>query len=68
MVPIYESDDKVFLERTGKSVSEWNKILEDWGGLKKGHVKMATHLEQKYDLTPEWASAVSVRYQKEAYM
>ena len=66
--PLYDSDDNVYFEKTGKTIVEWMSILDSWNGLEKGHTKMTIYLEQEFNLTPEWAQAVAIRYQKEKYL
>lgn len=38
--------DARFVERTGKSMREWTKILDRWGAKEKGHPATARHLER----------------------
>lgn len=65
---LYESSDEYFEKQTGKSFSEWKSLLDEWNGLEKGHTEMCIYLQESKGLDPEWAEAVAVRYQKEAYM
>lgn len=65
---LYESSDKYFEKRTGKKFSEWKTLLDKWGALEKGHTEMLEYLRKENSLSSEWAEAVAIRYQKEAYM
>lgn len=39
--------DARFVERTGKSMREWTKILDRWGAKEKGHPATARYLIAK---------------------
>ena len=65
---LYDSSDDFFHSRTGKHFSEWKSILDSLGGLQRGHTWVVDFLIKEYSLKKEWADAVSIRYQREAYM
>ncbi|MBN1168580.1 hypothetical protein JXA63_01695 [Candidatus Woesebacteria bacterium] len=65
---LYDSSDDFFHSRTGKHFSEWKSVLNSLGALQKGHTWIVEFLQKEYQLLPEWAEAVSIRYQREAYM
>lgn len=52
-------------KRTGKTWSQWLRILDRWGARKKGHAATARHLAQRYGIGPWWSQAVTVRYERE---
>ena len=55
--------DVVVKSRTGKSSSEWHRILDKWGAKKKGHTLTAKYLRARYHLSPWWAQAVTIRHE-----
>jgi hypothetical protein len=58
------SDDAV-VKATGKSWSEWYKILDEFDRKTKGHTLTAKHLNSEYKLNPWWSQMVTVRYEWE---
>jgi hypothetical protein len=65
---LYDSSDKYFKTRTGRSFSEWKKVLDGWNALDKGHTEMSKYLSKEKGVNPDWAEAIAIRYQKEAYL
>jgi hypothetical protein len=63
--PLYDADDKVFKDATGKGLQEWVDILDEWEAIDKGHTLMSLYLQKDFKLDPKWAEAVSIRYQKD---
>jgi hypothetical protein len=57
------SDDQV-LEKTGKSITEWVRILSSFkAGEKKSKVVVA-HLQQQYQVPRYWARTLTTIYLK----
>ena len=58
------SEDSV-RRRTGKSWSDWVRILDDWGASAKSQAERAAHLTEAHGISPWWAQAVAERYENE---
>jgi len=58
------SDDAV-QAKTDRVWEDWFGILDEFGLKKKGHTQAAKHLREKYQLSPWWAQAVTIRYEWE---
>ena len=57
--------DETVREKTGKSLAEWFKILDEWGMKEKGHTLTARYLEQQHGVSPWWSQMLTVRYEYE---
>lgn len=66
--PLYTRGSGFINQETGKTLDEWKAIIDKWGGLGKGHTETVKHLKEKYDLSDEWAHAITVRCQMDEYM
>lgn len=55
--------DERFVERTGKSMRAWSRLLDRWGAKKKGHTAAARYLEKDLGLDGWWAQAVAIQYE-----
>jgi uncharacterized protein YdeI (YjbR/CyaY-like superfamily) len=56
------SEEK-FLEKTGRTIQEWEEILDDWNADVKGHTATAKFLQEVYDVDDWWAQSITVRYE-----
>lgn len=56
------SDDRI-LDKTGKRSAEWDRILDDWGAVEKGHTAAARYLREEHGVDPWWAQSLTVRYE-----
>ena len=66
--PLYESPEEDFRKFSGKSLGDWSGVLDKWGALEMGHIMTVKFLRDEYGVAEEWATAVSIRYQKQKYM
>jgi hypothetical protein len=57
--------EEVVKEKTGKSSSEWYKIIDAADGTKIGHTAIAKFLKQDHQLSGWWAQAITNRYEHE---
>ncbi len=57
--------DEAVETRTGRSWSQWFRILNRWGAAAKGHKATAAWLHESRDLSPWWAQMVTVQYERE---
>lgn len=49
---------------TGKSWSQWFKVLDNWGATKKSHKEIARHLSDTEDISGWWAQSITVEYER----
>src|SRR5688500_82470 len=57
------SDESVKAKK-GKNWSQWFKLLDKFGGEKKGHKLMAKWLGDEHGITAWWAQTVTVQYER----
>lgn len=48
--------------KTGKTLEDWFKIINQFGA-KKGHTAIAKHLKEDHQLTSWWAQSITTRYE-----
>ena len=58
------SDEQVF-EKTGKPLSEWNKILHDFDSLNKKSNDVVKHLQTEFNVPRYWARTLTTRFTRE---
>lgn len=58
------SEEQV-IEKTGKNLSEWNKVLQDFDSLNKKSNDVVKHLQTEFDVPRYWARTLTTRYIKE---
>lgn len=58
------SEEQV-IEKTGKSLSEWNEILTKFSALDKKSNEVVNHLQLEYSIPRYWARTLTTRYIKE---
>lgn len=57
--------EEVIRVKTGKSSTDWYKILDKFNSPPKGHTAMARYLREKHNVSPWWAQIVTNRYEWE---
>jgi hypothetical protein len=57
--------DKTVIKKTGKSSSEWYRILDSWGAQKQNHTAIARYLRDEQGVSPWWAQSLTNRYEWE---
>ncbi len=58
------SEDQV-IEKTGKKLSEWNKILQDFDSLNRKPIDVVKYLQTEFDVPRYWARTLTTRFIKE---
>jgi Domain of unknown function (DUF4287) len=53
------------LENTGKPLSHWYTMLDEWGTRQKSHKQIAHYLKQEHKLPPWWCQMVAVQYERD---
>jgi hypothetical protein len=59
------SDEQV-LEKTGKQLSHWEKVLDKFGARRKSSSESVAHLQQDHGVPRYWARTLTTRYLKTA--
>ena len=57
--------DAAVRQATGRSWSDWFRILDAYGGRDRGHREMARYLLEKRGASPWWSQTITVRYELE---
>jgi hypothetical protein len=57
------SDEQV-IEKTGKTLVHWTKVLDRFGAAKKKSNDVVAHLQQEHDVPRYWARTLTTRYLK----
>jgi hypothetical protein len=58
------SDEQV-IEKTGKKISEWIKILDKFKAAGKKSNDVVAHLQQEYNVPRYWARTLTTHYLKQ---
>jgi len=58
------SDEQV-IEKTGKKIAEWIKILDKFGAADKKSNDVVAHLQQEYSVPRYWARTLTTHYLKQ---
>ncbi|OGT58415.1 MAG: hypothetical protein A3E01_19500 [Gammaproteobacteria bacterium RIFCSPHIGHO2_12_FULL_63_22] len=56
-------DDATAKADTGKTLSEWFKVLDSFGGPAKGRREIGSHLNDTYKLDPWWSTTLNIEYE-----
>ncbi len=57
------SDEQV-IEKTGKPLAHWDKVLTQFGAAKKKSNDSVAHLQQAHQVPRYWARTLTTRYLK----
>ncbi len=55
--------EETIKEKTGKSSSGWNQILDKFNTPPKGHTLIAKYLREVHKVSPWWAQSLTNRYE-----
>lgn len=58
-------EDKQVIEKTGKKISEWIKILDKFKAAEKKSNDVVVHLQQEYNVPRYWARTLTTLYLKQ---
>jgi hypothetical protein len=56
--------DEQVIEKTGKSLAEWTKILDAFKAADKKSNEVVVYLQQEYDVPRYWARTLTTNYLK----
>ena len=57
--------DEQVIEKTGKKIAEWMKILDTFKAADKKSNDVVSHLQSEYNVPRYWARTLTTRYLKE---
>ncbi|MEQ1863706.1 MAG: DUF4287 domain-containing protein [Micropepsaceae bacterium] len=57
--------DKQVIEKTGKPLAHWIKVLDKFGAAKKKSNDVVAHLQDDHGVPRYWARTLTTRYLKE---
>jgi len=55
------NDDQV-IEKTGKPLAHWQKVLDKFGAASKKSNDVVAHLQNEHDVPRYWARTLTTRY------
>lgn len=58
-------DDAQVIEKTGKNLSEWMTILDEFKAAEKGSNDVVAHLQNEYEVPRYWARTLTTCYLKQ---
>lgn len=58
-------EDEQVVEKTGKKLSEWMKILDKFKAAEKKSNEVVAHLQSEHNVPRYWARTLTTRYLKE---
>lgn len=60
----WEVEDSQVIEKTGKSIAGWIKILDDFGAAGKKSNDVVSYLQVEYNVPRYWARTLTTLYLK----
>lgn len=57
-------DDEQVIEKTGKPLKHWQKVLDKFKALEKKSTESVEHLQTEHDVPRYWARTLTTRYLK----
>jgi hypothetical protein len=61
----WDVTDEQVIEKTGKKIAEWIKILDKFGAADKKSNDSVAHLQNDHSVPRYWARTLTTRYLKE---
>lgn len=61
----WEVTDEQVIEKTGKPLAHWKKVLDKFGAAEKKSNDVVAHLQNEHDVPRYWARTLTTRYLKE---
>ncbi len=61
----WEVTDEQVIEKTGKPLAHWKKVLDKFGAAEKKSNDVVAHLQNAHDVPRYWARTLTTRYLKE---
>ncbi len=57
-------EDAQVVEKTGKPLKHWDKVLDSFGAAKKKSNDVVGHLQKEHGVARYWARTLTTRYMK----
>jgi hypothetical protein len=61
----WEIDDEQVIEKTGKPIAHWMKVLDKFDAVNKKSNDAVAHLQTEHNVPRYWARTLTTRYLKE---
>ena len=61
----WDVSNEQVIEKTGKSLSEWTKILMEFHAIEKKSNEVVNYLQSEFEVSRFWARTLTTRYSKE---
>jgi hypothetical protein len=61
----WDVSDEQVVEKTGKKISDWIKILDKMKAAEKKSNDVVGHLQEQYDVPRYWARTITTHYLKQ---
>jgi hypothetical protein len=61
----WEADDEQVIEKTGKPIAHWIKVLDKFDAVNKKSNDAVAHLQNAHNVPRYWARTLTTRYLKE---
>lgn len=61
----WDVTDEQVIEKTGKPLAHWKKVLDKFGAAEKKSNDVVAHLQNEHDVPRYWARTLTTRYLKE---
>lgn len=62
----WDVTDEQVMEKTGKKLDEWKKVLDKFGAADKKSNDVVAHLQADFNVPRYWARTLTTWYQKQA--
>ena len=62
----WDVEDAQVVEKTGKKIAEWMKILDKFKAAEKKSNDVVAHLQQEYNVPRYWARTLTTHYLKKS--
>lgn len=62
----WDVEDEQVIEKTGKKLADWRKILDQFKAADKKSNEVVAHLQQEYEVPRYWARTLTTHYLKKA--
>lgn len=59
-------DDAQVIEKTGKPLAHWKKVLDRFGAAGRKSNETVAHLQEAHDVPRYWARTLTTRYLKDS--
>jgi hypothetical protein len=58
----WDVTDEQVMEKTGKPLADWSRIMDDYGAAQKKSNDVVAHLQSEYNVPRYWARTLTTYY------